>query len=134
MRVTRTLPAGKNSGDTWYSSTFFSCSLDGLGACLGTFSNALSVGAKILLADKYSCLSEISGQEYSRVIGRGAIKELNEVLVLIDQGSELGGVLALSNEFVDRQVWFLAVTVVTMMAMFAMLPIIIEVVVRRVEP
>ena len=61
VRVTRTLPAGKNSGDTWYISTAFSCSFDGLGAFLGTFSNALSIGAKILLADKYSCFSEISG-------------------------------------------------------------------------
>lgn len=46
--VTRTLPAGKNSGETWYRSTLFSCSFDGLGACEGIFSKALSVGAKIL--------------------------------------------------------------------------------------
>ena len=84
VRVTRTLPAGKNSGDTWYISTAFSCSFDGLGACLGTFSKALSVGAKILLVDKYGCFSRYAGWNYSRVIGSGAIKELNEVLVLID--------------------------------------------------
>ena len=61
VRVTRTLPAGKNSGDTWYSSTAFSCSFDGLGACLGIFSKALSVGAKILLTDKYGWFSKIFG-------------------------------------------------------------------------
>lgn len=60
VRVTRTLPAGKNSGDTWYISTSFSCSFDGLGACLGTFSKALSVGAKILLVDKYGGFSKAS--------------------------------------------------------------------------
>ena len=61
VRVTRTLPAGKNSGDTWYIRTAFSCSFDGLGACLGTFSKALSVGAKTLLVDKHDCFSKGSG-------------------------------------------------------------------------
>ena len=57
VRVTSTLPAGKNSGDTWYISTAFSCSFDGLGAFSGTFSNALSIGAKILPAGKYRFFS-----------------------------------------------------------------------------
>ena len=65
------------------------------------------------------------------VICSSAIEEIDDILILIDQGGELGGVLALRNELIDSHVRLLAMAVVTLatLAAFAALTTMMVVVI-----
>ena len=71
-------------------------------------------------------ISELGGRH--TVICSSAIEELHDILILINQGGELGGVLALGDELIDSQVRLLAMAVVTLAAFAALTAVMVSVI------